>query len=131
MRLQPKRNFIHWLWRKVKGGRKVIRKIGVLADLPSKEILDRELTNGWDLVLVASEAGRPIFGDGHQIYFKIATDKLPISSKLEKLGWSVRGYNSYLLTGVPIDVIMRQLLEIFPGVEFTNATTGNEINISR
>jgi len=82
--------------------------------------LEEELRRDWDLVLAESDDGKKIgLGDGYKIYFaKNPAEKIDFNKKLEKLNWAAWGYNAYLLTGVPVEVILRQLRDIFPEAVF-------------
>jgi hypothetical protein len=99
-------------------------KIGILEKEGSVSTLEEELKNGWDLVLAESDAGKPLrCGDGYQLYFRNSLDKIPVYKELEKLEWAAWGYNSYLLNGVPLEAIIRQLKTIFPTAELYHVGT--------
>jgi hypothetical protein len=94
-------------------------KVGIWEKKGSVTTLEEELKNGWDLVLGESDAGKPLrSGDGYQLFFKKAADKLPFYRALEELEWAAWGFNSYLLNGVPLEAIVKQLQRIIPTAEF-------------
>jgi hypothetical protein len=103
-------------------------KVGILGKV-SNDLLNQELRNGWDLVLVESDKGKSmgLGAVGHQLIFKnIYLKERSVSDEFERLGWALLGYNSFIITGTPVEVLVGHVKRVFPSAKIFDAETKAE-----